>query len=126
MMELELPGKTLREELETLGDLRSHIQYLHRICRGREEIVLQKMMHGSDLRRLHQITQVYRYTCSSCEPEWDNFQEIRDRALFWFHIGRLHLACMLWRLRRTPRLCSMALQSLQALDVLTPGLLDAL
>jgi hypothetical protein len=126
MLELELSGKTLREDVEALGDLRSHIQYLLGICRNREEILLQKMVQGSDLKRVHQITQLYRSTCSASEPEWDNLQEIRDRALFWFHIGRLRVACGLWQLRRTPRLCSMALESLQALDVLTPGFLDAL
>jgi hypothetical protein len=126
MMESELSGKTLREELEALGDLRSHIQYLHRICRGREENLLKKMVEGPDL-NVHKIIQLYRATCSSSEPEWDNFQEVRERALFWYHIGRLRLACELWRLRRTPRLCcAMALSSLQALEVLTPGFLDAL
>jgi hypothetical protein len=127
MIESELSGKTLREGLEALDDFRSHIQNLHRICRGREEKLLEKIMEGSYLKGLHKITQLYRATCSSSEPEWDNFQEVRDRALFWYHIGRLRLACELWRLRRTPRLCcSMALSSLQALEVLTPGLLDAL
>ena len=127
MIESELFGKTLREDVEALGDLRSHIENLHRICREHEEILLQKIVQGSELKRLHQITQLYRSTCSSCEPEWDDFHEIRDRAYFWFHIGRLHFACALWRLRRTPRLCSsMAFHSLQALDVLTPGFLDAL
>jgi hypothetical protein len=127
MMEPELSEKTLREEVETLADLRSHIQHLHRICQDHEEILLQKMVQGSDLKRLHQITQLYRSTCSSCEPPWDNFHEIRDRSLFWFHVGRLRFACTLWRLRRTPRLCcSMALHSLEALDVLTPGFLDVL
>jgi hypothetical protein len=127
MIELELSGKTLREDVEALGDLRSHIQNLHRICRDHEEILLQKMVEGSELKRLHQITQLYRATCSSCEPAWDNFHEVRDRSLFWFHIGRLRLACALWRLRRAPRLCcSMAMDSLNALDLLTPGFLDAL
>jgi hypothetical protein len=127
MIESELSGKTLREELEALDDLRFHIQNLHRICRKREENLLEKMVEGPDLKRLHKISQLYRATCSSAEPEWDNFQEVRDRALFWYHMGRLRLACELWRLRRTPRLCcSMALSSLQALEVLTPGFLDAL
>jgi len=127
MMESELSGKTLREELEALDDLRSHIEDLHRICRNREEILLQKMVAGPDLMRLHKIIQLYRASCSACEPEWDNFQEVRDRAFFWYHMGRLRLACELWRLRRTPRLsCSLMLSSLQALEVLTPGLLDAL
>jgi hypothetical protein len=126
MKESELSGKTLREELEAVDDLRFHIQNLHRICRNREENLLEKM-EGPDLKRLHKISQLYRATCSSSEPEWDNFQEVRDRALFWYHMGRLRLACELWRLRRTPRLCcSMALSSLQALEVLTPGFLDAL
>ena len=127
MIESELSGKTLREELEALDDFRSHIQYLHRICRDREQKLLEKIMDGSYLKDLHKIIQLYRATCSSSEPEWDNFEEVRDRALFWYHIGRLRLACELWRLRRTPRLCcSMALSSLQALEVLTPGFLDAL
>jgi len=126
MIESELSGKTLREDVEALSDLRSHIQNLHRICREHEEILLQKMVEGSELKRADKLTQIYRSTCSSCEPAWDNFQEIRDRACFWFHIGRLRLACALWRLRRTPRLCSMAFHSLEALDVLTPGFLDAL
>ena len=126
MMESELSGKTLRDELEALDDLRSHIQNLHRICRDREENLLKRMVEGPDL-KVHKIIQLYRATCSSSEPEWDNFQEVRDRALFWYHMGRLRLACELWRLRRTPRLCcSMALSSLQALEVLTPGFLDAL
>ena len=127
MIESESSGKTLRDELEALDDLRSHIQNLHRICRGREENLLEKMVEGPDSRRLHKIIQLYRATCSSSEPEWNNFQEVWDRALFWYHVGRLRLACELWRLRRTPRLCcSMALSSLQALEVLTPGFLDAL
>jgi len=127
MIGSELSGKTLREELEALDDFRFHIQNLHRICRDREENLLEKMMEGSDLKGLHKISELYRATCSSSEPEWDNFQEVRDRALFWYHMGRLRVACELWRLRRTPRLCcSMALSSLQALEVLTPGFLDAL
>ena len=127
MMETELSERTLREDVETLGDLRSHIENLRRICRANEEILLQKMVQGSELKRLHQITQLYRSTCSSAEPAWDNFHEIRDRALFWFHVGRLRLACELWRFRRMPRLCcSMAMDSLQALDLLTPGVLDVL
>lgn len=127
MIGSELSAKTLREDVEALDDFRSHIQNLHRICRNREEILLQKMVQGSELKRLHQIIQLYRSACSSCEPEWDNFQEVRDRALFWFHIGRLRLACELWRLRRAHRLCcAMALDSLRALEMLTPGVLDVL
>ena len=127
MIETELSGKTLREDMEALSDLRSHIRNLQRICRDHEEILLQKMVQGPGLRDLHQVTQLYRSACSSCEPAWDNLHEIRDRGLFWFHIGRLRFACELWRLRRTPDLCcSMALDSLQALDVLTPGFLDVL
>ena len=127
MTESDLSGKTLREDVEALCDLYSHIQNLHRICRSHEEILLQKMVEGTDLKHLSQIIQLYRSTCSSCEPPWENLHEIRDRALFWFHVARLRLACELWRLWRTPRLCcSMALHSLQALEVLTPGVLDAL
>lgn len=127
MIESELRRNTLREEVEALGELRSHIQDLHRICQNREEILLQKMVQGPDLKRLHQLIQLYRASCSSCEPAWDNLQEIRDRALFWFHIGRLRFACELWRLRRMPRLCcSMAVNSLEALNLLTPGVLDVL
>jgi len=123
----EASRKTLREEVEALGDLRSHIENLHQICQGYEQQLLQKMVEDPGLNWLHQITQLYRSACSACEPPWDNFQEIRDRSLFWFHIGRLRVACELWRLRRMPRLCSsMALHSLQALDVLTPGVLDVL
>src|SRR5271166_4375727 len=115
MIESELSGKTLREDVEAVSDLRSHIQNLQDICREHEEILLQQMVRGSELRHSHQITQLYRSTCSSCEPAWDNFHEIRDRACFWFHIGRLRFACALWRLRRTPRLCcSMAFDSLKA------------
>lgn len=127
MTESDLSRKTLREDVEALRDLYSHIQNLNRICRSHEAILLQKIVQGTDLKRLSQIIQVYRSTCSSCEPPWENLHEIRDRALFWFHVGRLRLACVLWRLWRTPRLCcSMALHSLQALEVLTPGVLDAL
>jgi len=127
MIESELSGKTLHEELEELYDFRSHIQNLTRICRNREENLLEKMVEGPDSKRWHKVVQLYRATCSSSEPEWDNFQEVRDRAVFWYHMGRLGLACELWRLGRTPRLCcSMALSSLQALEVLTPGFLDAL
>ena len=127
MMESELAGKTLREELEALGDLRSHIQNLERICSNREEDFLQKMIRGPDLKRLPEIIQLYRSTCSAYEPAWDNFQEIRDRALFWYHIGRLRMVCQLWKLHRAQRLCcTMALDSLQALEVLTPGFLDVL
>jgi hypothetical protein len=127
MIESELSGKTLREKLEELDDFHSHIQNLRRIYRNREETLLETMLEGPDLKRLHKIIQLYRATCSSSEPEWDNFHEVRDRALFWYHIGRLRLARELWRLGRTPRLCcSMALSSLQALEVLTPGFLDAL
>ncbi|HTR37362.1 MAG TPA: hypothetical protein VMH80_15760 [Bryobacteraceae bacterium] len=127
MIESELRRKTLREEVEALSELRSHIQDLHRICQNREEILLQKMVQGPDLKRLRQLIQLYRASCSSCEPAWDNLQEIRDRALFWFHIGRLRFACELWRLRRMPRLCcSMAVHSLEALNLLTPGVLDVL
>ena len=97
MIELELSGKSLREELEALDDFRSHIQTLHRICRGRERNLLEKMVGGPDLKRLHKFVQLYRATCSASEPEWDNFQEVRDRALFWYHMGRLRLACELWR-----------------------------
>ena len=127
MIDSELAGKTLREELEALGDLRSHIQNLERICSTREEKFLQKMIRGPDLKRLPEIIQLYRSTCSACEPAWDNFQEIRERALFWYHIGRLRMVCQLWKLQRAQRLCcAMALDSLQALEVLTPGFLDVL
>jgi hypothetical protein len=127
MIESELAGRTLREELEALGDLRSHIQNLERICSNREEKLLQEIVQGPELKRWPEIIQLYRSTCSSCEPAWDNFQEIRDRALFWYHIGRLRMACQLWKLPRAPRLCcAMALDSLQALEVLTPGFLDVL
>lgn len=127
MIESELRRKTLREEVAALSELRSHIQDLHRICQNREEILLQEMVQGPDLKRLRQLIQLYRASCSSCEPAWDNLQEIRDRALFWFHIGRLRFACELWRLRRMPRLCcSMAVHSLEALNLLTPGVLDVL
>lgn len=123
----ELSVNTLRDDVEAIGDLSSHIRNLNRICRQREEILLQKMAQGADVKRLRHVIQIYRSTCSSCEPAWDNFQEIRDRALFWFNIARLGLACSLWRLNRTPFLCrSMAMRSLQALEILTPGVLDAL
>jgi hypothetical protein len=127
MIESELSGKTLLEELEALDDFHSHIQNLDRLCRDREENLLETMLEGSNLERWHKIARLYRATCSSSEPEWDDFQEIRDRALFWYHMGRWRLACELWRFGRTPHLCcSMALSSLQALEVLTPGFLDAL
>lgn len=127
MMESELSRKTLREDVEALGELRSHIQALQQICQSREEILLEKMLQGPDWKRLRQLIRLYRASCSSCEPPWDNLQEIRDRALFWFHIGRLRFACEMWRLRRMPRLCcSMAVRSLEALNLLTPGVLDVL
>jgi len=127
MIESELARKTLREEMEALGDLRSHIQNLDRICSIREEKFLQRMIGGRELKRLREIIQLYRSTCSAYEPAWDNFQEIQERAQFWYHIGRLRVVCQLWKLRRAQGLCcAMALGSLQALEVLTPGFLDVL
>jgi len=123
----EATGKTLREDLHALGDLYSQIEDLKGICRGQEEILLQRMVQGDGLERLDRITQAYRSACSSLETPWDNLHEIRERACFWFHIGRLRLACALWRLRRMPRLCrSLAVHSLSALEVLTPGVLDVM
>lgn len=120
-------AKTLREDLQALADLYSQIENLKGICRGQEEILLQRMLQGDGLERLDRITQAYRSACSSREPPWDNLHEIRERACFWFHIGRLRLACALWRLRRTPRLCcSLVIHSLNALEVLTPGVLDVM
>jgi Putative zinc-finger len=123
----EPTGKTLREDLQELADLYSQIENLKGICRGQEEILLRRMMQGDGLERLDRITQAYRSACSSREPPWDNLHEIRERACFWFHIGRIRLACALWRLGRTPRLCcSLVIHSLNALEVLTPGVLEVM
>ena len=123
----ETSAKTLREGLHALGGLYSQIENLKGICRGQEEILLQRIVQGSGLELLDQITQAYCSACSSREPPWDNFQEVRERACFWFHIGRLRLACALWRLGRTPRLCcALAIRSLNALETLTPSILDVM
>jgi hypothetical protein len=123
----EPSAKTVRADLQALADLYSQIENLKGICRGQEEILLQRMVQGDGLERLDRITQAYRSACSAQEPPWDNLHEIRERACFWFHIGRLRLACALWRLRRTPRLCcSLVIHSLNALEALTPGVLDVM
>lgn len=117
--------KTLRDDLRALGGLYCQIENLKETCRGQEEMLLQRMVQDYGLQRLDRITEAYRSVCSSREPPWDNFHEIRERAYFWFHIGRLRLACTLWRVNRAPHLCcSLAIRSLNALEVLTPGVLD--
>lgn len=125
-MGAEPSPKTLRADLRALGDLYSQIENLKGICREREEILLETMVQSSGTDSLGRIIEAYRSACSSREPPWDNYKEIRERACFWFHIGRLRLACTLWRLRAMPRLCcSLALQSLKAIEALTPGVLES-
>lgn len=121
--------KNLRDNLEALGDLRSHIENLRKICQAQEETLFQEALLKTELEptRIDDIVALYRASNTVRDDQVSYWPRLREKTLFAFHIARLRLACMLNRIDAVPRLsCTLALQSLRGLNALAPGLLDVL
>lgn len=123
------PSQPLRQDLELLGEMRSHIANLATIYERREQELLRKSVADRvpDRINISSIVEHYRAVCIVQDLEISVSDVLYERSQFWFHIGRLRLA---WFLRATNILPGfgreLAARSLIALSLLSPRLLEVL
>ncbi len=126
---LSPPNPPLRQDLELLGEMRSHIANLATIYSRQEQELLRKAAGDEVANReyISQIVRHYKAVCDVRDLEISVSDLFDEKLRFWFHITRLRLACLL----RERNILSdfrqiLAARSVIALSTLSPRLLDVL
>jgi hypothetical protein len=122
------PSQPLRQDLELLGEMRSHIANLATIYDRQEQKLLRKAGDQVANRTcICQIVNHYKAVCAVRDLEISMADLFGEKLRFWFHIARLRLA---WFLRTTDILPDfrreLVARSVLALSVLSPRLLEVL
>ena len=124
------PSPPLRQDLELLGEMRSHIANLETIYDRQEQEILRKAAGDrvADRKSISQIVSQYKAVCAVRDLEISVPDLFNENLRFWFHVTRLRLA---WFLRVSNRFLpdfrhALAGRSVLALAVLSPRLLDVL
>jgi hypothetical protein len=123
------PSPPLRQDLELLGEMRSHIANLETIYDRQEQEILRKAAGDrvADRKSISQIVSQYKAVCAVRDLEISVPDLFNENLRFWFHVTRLRLA---WFLRVSNVLPdfrhALAGRSVLALAVLSPRLLDVL
>lgn len=123
------PSQPLRQDLELLGEMRSHIANLETIYDRQEQEILRKAAGDrvADRKSISQIVSQYKTVCAVRDLEISIPDLFNENLRFWFHVTRLRLA---WFLRVSNILPdfrhALAGRSVLALAVLSPRLLDVL
>ena len=123
------PNQPLRQDLELLGEMRSHIANLATIYSRREQELLRKAAGDQVANRdyISQIVGQYKAVCAVRDLEISVPDLFGEKVRFWFHITRLRFACFLRAINILPDFRhGLVARSVIALSVLSPRLLDVL
>jgi len=121
-------SQRLRQDLELLGEMRSHIANLATIYDRREQELLLKA--GDEVTNwtcICQIVSQYKAVCAVRDLEMSLPDLFDENLRFWFHITRLRVAWFLRTINILPDFRrGLVARSVLALSVLSPRLLDVL
>ena len=123
------PSQPLRQDLELLGEMRSHIANLATIYDRQEQEILRKAAGDrvADWEFICQIVKHYKAVCAVRDLEISVPDLFGEKLRFWFHITRLRLAYWLRAIHILPEFRhALAARSVIALSVLSPRLMDVL
>jgi len=123
------PSQPLRQDLELLGEMRSHIANLAAIYDRQEQEILRKAAgdRAADWKSICQIVDHYKTVCAVRDLEISVPDLFHEKLRFWFHITRLRLACLLRAINILPDFRhALVARSVLALSVLSPRLMDVL
>ena len=122
------PSQRLRQDLELLGEMRSHIANLATIYDRREQELLRKAGDQvTNKTSIRQIISQYKAVCAVRDLEMSLPDLFDENLRFWFHITRLRVAWFLRTINILPDFRrGLVARSVLALSVLSPRLLDVL
>ena len=129
LISLSQPSQRLRQDLELLGEMRSHIANLETIYSRQEQELLRKSA-GDQVGNREYICRIishYKAVCAVSDLEISVPDLFDEKVRFWFHITRLRLAWFLRTINVMPDFRDgLVARSVVALSVLSPRLLDVL
>jgi hypothetical protein len=123
------PNQPLRQDLELLGEMRSHIANLATLYDRQEQEILRKAAvdRVADWNSICQIVTQYKAVCAVRDLEISVPDLFNEKLRFWFHITRLRLASFLRAINILPDFRhGLVARSVLALSVLSPRLLEVL
>jgi hypothetical protein len=123
------PNQPLRQDLELLGEMRSHIANLATIYSRQEQEILRKAAGDrvADWNSICQIVNHYRAVCAVRDLEISVADLFNEKLRFWFHITRLRFAWFLRAINILPDFRhALVARSVIALSTLSPRLLEVL